>query len=355
MKFTDSLRGYSFESHKRDDFKCVYCGLDGSVSFSNWIRLSQEHLLPKWHDKRDNPEYIVTACRFCNEAENRYFEKADELGLIFDNMSRKELIDQRRPHVDKVRDDYHDFWAKNVTSHSIAINELSHSDKITAIAEMAIKQLKLEFFNDPTQFYTENDLICRLVNLLSTSLGEYGINRIKDSDGNTHQLIHCEYPTPFRCDMRKHNFCVKGEDDRTTRGYKYKRGRFDIVLFNPCFVKRHIYSDVKGQSYEKWKKNVSPLLTSSDPAVLLGIEIIYERNDIKQSRGKNKLAGIDRFVSKIIQDHQKLVAGCNCRGFMKAHKTLAFVKGSETSIRNKIRDRLAKYSSISLIMSNQQS
>lgn len=28
--FTDALRGYAFAVHKRDGFKCRYCGLDGT-------------------------------------------------------------------------------------------------------------------------------------------------------------------------------------------------------------------------------------------------------------------------------------------------------------------------------------
>ncbi len=57
-KFTDSLRGYALEVHKRDHFKCLYCGVDGTKSFETWLTLSWDHLLPKGHADRDNPEYI---------------------------------------------------------------------------------------------------------------------------------------------------------------------------------------------------------------------------------------------------------------------------------------------------------
>jgi 5-methylcytosine-specific restriction endonuclease McrA len=63
--FTDALRGYAFPVHKRDKFKCRYCGLDGMASFANWLSLSWDHLLPRGHPERDNLEYIVTACMFC--------------------------------------------------------------------------------------------------------------------------------------------------------------------------------------------------------------------------------------------------------------------------------------------------
>ena len=48
-KFTDALRGYAFETLKRDGFKCRYSGHDGTASFANWFALSEDHLLPKDH------------------------------------------------------------------------------------------------------------------------------------------------------------------------------------------------------------------------------------------------------------------------------------------------------------------
>ena len=113
MSFTDSLRGYSFRTHRRDRFRCLHCELDGST-WPYWLLLSRDHLLPSGHPDRDKSEFIVTACRFCNEAENRLFEKVKALGLRFDNMTLEELVEQRRRHVEKVRRDYRNFWEANV-------------------------------------------------------------------------------------------------------------------------------------------------------------------------------------------------------------------------------------------------
>jgi len=112
--FTDALRGYAFATHRRDNWTCVYCGLDGRASFSAWLSLSEDHLLPKSHPERNNPEYIVTACSFCNVADNRYFDRAAERGLSFDGKSREELIAQRRPWVMKTREEYRTFWEEHV-------------------------------------------------------------------------------------------------------------------------------------------------------------------------------------------------------------------------------------------------
>jgi hypothetical protein len=113
-KFTDALRGYAFPILKRDGFKCCYCGLDGTLSFANWLSLSWDHLSPKGHPNRDNPDYIVTACKFCNGADNWYLALAEERGLQLDGLTPDELVAQRLPYVERTRKDYQDFWDEHV-------------------------------------------------------------------------------------------------------------------------------------------------------------------------------------------------------------------------------------------------
>jgi hypothetical protein len=113
-KFTDALRVYAFRVHGRDNFRCRYCGLDGTLSFANWLSLSWDHLLPKGHRNRDNPDYIVTACMFCNTADNRYFDLAVKRGLRFDGLTPQELVAQRLPYVEETRRKYREFWEQKV-------------------------------------------------------------------------------------------------------------------------------------------------------------------------------------------------------------------------------------------------
>jgi hypothetical protein len=113
-KFTDALRGYAFESMRRDGFKCRYCGLDGTESFSNWLALSEDHLLPKGHPDRNKREYIVCACNFCNTADNWYFKLAVARGLKFIDMSPEQLVEQRRSFVERTRSSYREFWEIHV-------------------------------------------------------------------------------------------------------------------------------------------------------------------------------------------------------------------------------------------------
>jgi hypothetical protein len=98
VKYGDALRGYAHEVLKRDDFTCRYFGWDGKV-WPNWLYLSWDHLLPVGHPGRDDPAFIVAACRFCNEASNR--TKWDVEGK-----SPEELVAQKRPFGLKVRGRY---------------------------------------------------------------------------------------------------------------------------------------------------------------------------------------------------------------------------------------------------------
>jgi len=111
--YDDSLRGYSFKIHKRDNFVCVYCSLDGK-DWPNWLYLSSDHLLPIGHPERENPEYIVTACVFCNELHNRtVFDVQDTNGNL---KSRTELIEQKKLRILERRNEYKKFWEEHVKS-----------------------------------------------------------------------------------------------------------------------------------------------------------------------------------------------------------------------------------------------
>jgi len=104
--FTDALRGYAHTILKRDGSRCRYCGLDGT-QWPNWLYLSWDHLLPVGHPNRNNPDFIVAACRFCNEACNR---------TVWDvaNKTPDQLVAQKKPHVLAKRAEYRSFWEQEV-------------------------------------------------------------------------------------------------------------------------------------------------------------------------------------------------------------------------------------------------
>lgn len=111
--YGDSLRGYSFQVHKRDNFVCVYCGLDGK-QWPSWLYLSSDHLLPTGHPERDNSEYIVTACVFCNELHNKtVFDVENANGAL---KNQTQLVDQKKILVLERRNQYKEFWEENIQS-----------------------------------------------------------------------------------------------------------------------------------------------------------------------------------------------------------------------------------------------
>lgn len=105
MAYIDALRGYAYRVHQRDGFRCVYCGLDGT-RWPTWLYLSWDHLLPKTHPLRDDEQFIVTACRICNEFHNR---------TLFDveNRTPEQIVDLKRTAIMTRRAEYEEFWREN--------------------------------------------------------------------------------------------------------------------------------------------------------------------------------------------------------------------------------------------------
>jgi len=105
-KYTDALRGYAHDILKRDGFRCRYCGFDGS-KWPNWLYMSRDHLLPPGHPKREDPQFIVAACRFCNEACNR-----TPFPVV--GKTPEELVLQKKQAILAKRKEYHEFFKKEV-------------------------------------------------------------------------------------------------------------------------------------------------------------------------------------------------------------------------------------------------
>ena len=105
-RYDDALRGYADSTLRRDNYICVYCGLDGKV-WPNWLYFSWDHLLPRGHPRRDDPNYIVAACLACNTFANRKVYDVE-------GKSPAELVSQKRPVVLERREEYRRFWEEHV-------------------------------------------------------------------------------------------------------------------------------------------------------------------------------------------------------------------------------------------------
>ena len=107
-----SLLGYGVEVFERDDYRCVYCGLD-CRSFELWRFLTVDHLLPnipEYKDTRESLGWKATACQFCNSADNKFFKKNE----ITDKMKPEEIIKMRLEGIRKTTAKYYKHWLKEV-------------------------------------------------------------------------------------------------------------------------------------------------------------------------------------------------------------------------------------------------
>ncbi|MFM2219583.1 MAG: hypothetical protein RL240_3901 [Planctomycetota bacterium] len=204
------------------------------------------------------------------------------------------------------------------------------NDRIINAVDKSISDLAGLFEREPTRFFTENDLVCCLHHILCGYLDVLGVATVNDKNNYPHSLVHCEFPTPFRCDMKIKVFEVKSDSDRTENGGKYKRGHFDVVVLNPEFVERNSYTEIKCQNYADFR--ASSILSPDRPMILYGIELVFSREPIKQSRGKDKDAAVRAYVAEVAQDAAKLRASVAIPGFMQKASMLTFTKGTTKSM-----------------------
>jgi 5-methylcytosine-specific restriction endonuclease McrA len=55
----------------RDQYRCRYCGLDGTASFENALIMSVDFVIPRARKGKKNPSNLVACCRPCNMIKGR--------------------------------------------------------------------------------------------------------------------------------------------------------------------------------------------------------------------------------------------------------------------------------------------
>jgi 5-methylcytosine-specific restriction endonuclease McrA len=56
---------------ERDQYRCQYCGLDGTASFDNALAMSVDFVLPRARKGKKDPRNLVACCRACNMIKGR--------------------------------------------------------------------------------------------------------------------------------------------------------------------------------------------------------------------------------------------------------------------------------------------
>lgn len=192
---------------------------------------------------------------------------------------------------------------------------------IIKAVENSISSVSKDFQAHPTHYYTENDLVCAVYHEF---LGKIGNPMVMDAEGAETNIVHMEYPTPFRCDMEGSKFELKSENDRKRGRTKFRRGHIDMAILNPLVVRELTSRDVMFQDYEVAKPRIFPRVSSTRPMILYAVEFQYHRDDMSYDAGF-------KFMEKTLQDHKKLAASNNpvpkhlgCPAFVGNFKSIAF-------------------------------
>lgn len=96
---------YGHPVFARDGFRCVYCGFDGN-GFAQWRQLSLEHLVPISAGGTDDPENLVTVCRFCNSSTSRMKFAAA--------LAPAEILTLKKERIRERLQPFHRFWKEQV-------------------------------------------------------------------------------------------------------------------------------------------------------------------------------------------------------------------------------------------------
>ena len=56
---------------ERDQYRCQYCGLDGTASFDNALAMSVDFVVPRARKGKKDPRNLVACCRACNMIKGR--------------------------------------------------------------------------------------------------------------------------------------------------------------------------------------------------------------------------------------------------------------------------------------------
>lgn len=214
--------------------------------------------------------------------------------------------------------------------------EIDWSDTISWI----VKRVGNTFYECPDCFFTEHDIHSVLCNVANEELQLYGLtNPQRTSDGHQVGLVHHEYPTPFRCDMKRYKFEKKNEKP-------YKRGHYDLAILNPEFVRNNELSAVCGKDYQKFKSAMQEVKV--DPLIWICEVMFFPR--VKRLP-KNALKIIEQDTLKVKETLKHKVDDDVC--FCKTGSVLVFTSHTAeeaTKLKQEI-TRLGKKHEIEVILS----
>jgi len=115
--------------------------------------------------------------------------------------------------------------------------------EISYLIDEAISLLINDFQLNPQIYFTEEDVRWRLMKQLDVKLTQQGWQGVQLQDGYT-SVVHCEYPTPFRCSMANRSFRLADIESNVQRGH------FDVALLNSSAATQCPFEVVRSQYYK---------------------------------------------------------------------------------------------------------
>lgn len=77
---------------ERDQYRCRYCGLDGTASFENALIMSVDFVVPRARKGKKDPGNLVACCRPCNMIKGRRVYGSFEEAKAYVLARRDELL-----------------------------------------------------------------------------------------------------------------------------------------------------------------------------------------------------------------------------------------------------------------------
>ncbi len=82
---------FAKQIHERDNYTCVYCNLDGKLSYINYRMLTLDHLKPKAYEENNSIENLITACFICNQFKGHFYPEYAK--------TQKDVFNEIRKHI----------------------------------------------------------------------------------------------------------------------------------------------------------------------------------------------------------------------------------------------------------------
>lgn len=197
--------------------------------------------------------------------------------------------------------------------------------KIRNLVSGSIKDVADKFRDESQCFFTESDIVSYFYRIL--------FDRMSTLQGmNPNELLHQQYPTFFKCDMKNGQFVIK--DDNA----KFNRGHFDLTILDPAFIKNAKERFANNQSEEFsfitarfWMVKKHRELYLKNPPLFYAFEFMY----VKEPINERQKAGIDNLIKLVQQDFKKLKYTQDYK-YAENIQMLVFLKDSSEDIRNSI-------------------